>query len=188
MNTSFHTWRAAGLALLGFAALALSGCAASGPSPGEGFADVPGGKVWYRVVGTGRGTPILLLHGGPGVPSNYLNPLAALGDDRPVVFFDQLGTGHSDHPKDQSLWTTERYVREVAAVREALGLKEVYLYGHSWGTILAAEYMYTRPAGVKGLIFASPVRNSRRRRWSTTSATWRGASPGRPTSSRPSRS
>ncbi|MCG8692645.1 MAG: hypothetical protein MI806_15690, partial [Minwuiales bacterium] len=37
------------------------------------------------------GTPLLTLHGGPGASHDYLEPLAALGDDRPVVFFDQLG-------------------------------------------------------------------------------------------------
>lgn len=135
----------------------LAGCASHGLQPGEGYAAVPGGRVWYRIVGSGVKTPLLLLHGGPGVPSNYLNPLAALADERPVIFFDQLGTGRSEHPEDQSLWTIERYVKEVAAVREALGLKEVVLYGHSWGTILAAEYMYTRPLGVRGLVLASPA-------------------------------
>ena len=71
--------------------------------PGEGYIPVTGGKVWYRIVGTGKGTPLLVLHGGPGVPSYYLNPLAALGDDRPVVFYDQLGCGRSDQPADTSL-------------------------------------------------------------------------------------
>jgi len=145
------------LAVFSAAVVAFSGCTTQRLSPGEGYADVPGGRVWYRVVGGGAKTPLLLLHGGPGVPSNYLNPLAALTDERPVVFFDQLGTGRSDHPDDQSLWTINRYVKEVAAVRKALGLEEVYLYGHSWGTILAAEYMFTRPSGVRGLVFASPA-------------------------------
>jgi proline iminopeptidase len=44
--------------------------------------DVPGGKVWYQVVGSGTKTPLLLLHGGPGVPSYYLKPLAALAGSR----------------------------------------------------------------------------------------------------------
>src|SRR5258705_10856193 len=60
---------------------------------GEGYINVDGGKVWYRVTGTGDKTPILVLHGGPGIPSYYLKPLEALGKDRQVVFFDQLGCG-----------------------------------------------------------------------------------------------
>ncbi|MGQ0646883.1 MAG: proline iminopeptidase-family hydrolase [Gemmatimonadaceae bacterium] len=117
---------------------------------------VPGGKVWYRMQARGSGTPIILLHGGPGVPSNYLNPLLALSEDRPVFLYDQLGTGKSDQPADTSLWRTERFVRELQALRDSLGLDEVFIYGHSWGTMLAASYMETKPAGVRGVVFASP--------------------------------
>ena len=48
------------------AAAGLAGCAKP-PGPGDGYADVPGGKVWWKRVGTGTKTPILTLHGGPGV-------------------------------------------------------------------------------------------------------------------------
>src|SRR5262245_3865959 len=67
---------------------------------GEGFINVDGGKVWYRVAGYGNKTPILVLHGGPGAPSYYLKPLIALGTDRKVIFYDQLGCGKSDHSVD----------------------------------------------------------------------------------------
>jgi proline iminopeptidase len=53
----------------------------------EGFIDVPGGRVWYAVEGAGApGVPLLCLHGGPGIPHDYLEPLADLADDRPVIF------------------------------------------------------------------------------------------------------
>src|SRR5579872_5440507 len=77
---------------------------------GQGYLDVDGGKIWYRVVGTGNKTPILLLHGGPGVPSYYLKPMSALGTDRKVIFFDQLGCGKSDHITDTTLMTVDHYV------------------------------------------------------------------------------
>src|SRR5437667_5380200 len=95
--------------------LGLFGCKPGGTrlSPAEGFIDVPGGRVWYRVVGKGPRTPLVLLHGGPGAPSYYLKPLAALGDERPVVFYDQLGCGRSDRPKDSALWTIPRFVAEL---------------------------------------------------------------------------
>lgn len=125
--------------------------------PGEGYVAVPGGKVWYRIVGSGKRTPLLVLHGGPGAPSYYLKPLAALADERPVIFYDQLGAGRSDHVTDTTLFTIDRFVQELAAVRKALGLKEVHLLGHSWGSILAAEYMFTKPSGVRSVILASPA-------------------------------
>ncbi len=126
-------------------------------SPGEGFVEVPGGRVWYRIVGGGTATPLLLLHGGPGAPSYYLNPLAALADERPVIFYDQLGAGRSDHTTDTTLFTIDRFVAELAALRDTLGLTEVHLLGHSWGSILAAEYLFTRPEGIRSVIFASPA-------------------------------
>src|SRR5712692_7209597 len=107
------------------------------PAPGEGYIQVPGGRVWYRIVGNGPRTPLLVLHGGRGAASYYLKPLAALADERPVIFYDQLGTGHSDHPPDTTTPRLERLVDELARVRLALGLKEVHLYGHSWGAVLA---------------------------------------------------
>ena len=46
----------------------------------EGFVDVEGGKVWYKIFGSEKNkTPLLLLHAGPGFPSDYLNPLQELG-------------------------------------------------------------------------------------------------------------
>ena len=134
----------------------LPACADVGLEPGEGFVDVTGGRVWYRIVGSGTATPVILLHGGPGASSYYLQPLEALADERPVVFYDQLGSGHSEHPADTSLWNLSRFVEELGQVREALGLEEVHILGHSWGTMLAVEYMLERPEGVQSLILASP--------------------------------
>jgi proline iminopeptidase len=126
---------------------------------GEGHLDTPDGKIWYKVVGSGHETPLLLLHGGPGFSTYYMEPLAALSRDRPVVFFDQLGSGRSDKTHDPALWTIDHFVNQVAFVREALGLDEVYILGHSWGTQLAMDYMATNPAGVLGLVLASPAIN-----------------------------
>ena len=45
----------------------LAGCKFTpGLKPGEGYIDVKGGKIWYRIIGEGKQIPILLLHGGPG--------------------------------------------------------------------------------------------------------------------------
>ena len=32
----------------------------------EGYVDVPGGKIWYEVLGDAGGLPLVTLHGGPG--------------------------------------------------------------------------------------------------------------------------
>lgn len=114
--------------VLALAAL-LASCGERAPmlQPGEGYVAMPGGRVWYRVVGGGRATPLLLLHGGPGFSSHYLRPLAALGDERPVIFYDQLGAGRSDRTADSTGWTEASFVAEVDSLRRALGLREFHL-------------------------------------------------------------
>ena len=121
----------------------------------EGHIDVPGGQVWYKVVGSGESVPLLTLDGGLGGGHDYLEPLNALASERPVVFFDQLGCGKSDTPDDVSLWRIDRFVDEVTAVRDALGLDRIHLLGHSWGGWLAIEYMLGAPSGVVSLTLAS---------------------------------
>ena len=70
-----------------------------------------------------------------------------------MIFYDQLGCGKADSPPDEKLYTIQRAVDEVDALRAALGLKEIILYGHSWGSMLAIEYMCQgRGHGVKQLI------------------------------------
>lgn len=123
----------------------------------QGFVEVPGGKVWYEIMGPEKaGIPLLLLHGGPGFTSDYLRPLEALADDRPVIFYDQLGGGQSDRPQDTSLWKIDRFVEELSIVRRELKLDTVHLFGHSWGTMLATQYMLLSPGGIKSLVLASP--------------------------------
>jgi proline-specific peptidase len=124
----------------------------------EGTISFRGQKVWYRSAGArealGR-LPLLCLHGGPGLPHDYLEPLEAVAAaGRRVIFYDQLGCGNSDHPYDPSLWTIPLFLDELVAMRKALGLVQVHLFGHFWGGMLAMEYALTRPEGLAGLILA----------------------------------
>ncbi|WP_232285979.1 proline iminopeptidase-family hydrolase [Solidesulfovibrio carbinoliphilus] len=127
------------------------------------FVDVPGGRVYCRTVGHGApGLPLLVLHGGPGVPHDYLEPLEALADERPVVFYDQLGCGLSDRPDDPALFTVSRFVAELDAVRRALKLSRLHLLGQSWGTMLAVDYLLEKgQAGVAGLVLSGPCLSAR---------------------------
>jgi proline-specific peptidase len=120
----------------------------------DGTIAVPGGKIWYRTVGEG-GIPLLCLHGGPGMAHDYINPLADLADERMVVFYDQLGCGRSDRPDDPSLWTLDRSMAEVAAVREALDLDRIHLFGNSWGGWLALQYTLDRRPSLESLVISS---------------------------------
>jgi proline-specific peptidase len=121
----------------------------------HGRVAVEGGQVAYRVYGAGS-RALLCLHGGPGCPSSYLDSIADLAtDDLRVVFYDQLGCGESEAPDDPSLWTIERFVRELEQVRSALDLGRIDLLGHSFGGMLAQEWALAHPAALRTLILAS---------------------------------
>lgn len=123
----------------------------------EGYIAVTGGKVWFRIVGANKpGIPLLALHGGPGATSDPLEMLAPLADERPLILYDQLGSGRSDVPADNSFYRVDRYVEELAQVRAALGLKRIHLLGHSWGTMLAVDYLLTKPEGIESLVLVGP--------------------------------
>jgi proline iminopeptidase len=143
--------------LLGlFTLFLMNACTTSTPTK-EGFIEVEGGKIWYRIDGKGDKTPVLLLHGGPGSSSFNLDPLKELSQDRPVIFLDQLGCGRSTRITDTTLMTIEKNVEQLEQVRKALKLDKFYLYGHSWGTMLGMDYYVKYPKGIQGLIFSSPL-------------------------------
>lgn len=124
----------------------------------EGFVSFRGYDVWYRMVGNrdepGR-LPLLCLHGGPGVPHDYLEPLEAVATSgRRVIFYDQLGSGNSDHPHNPAMWTVPLFVAEVGVARQALELERVHILGQSWGGMLAMEYALTQPQGLASLVVA----------------------------------
>ena len=118
-----------------------------------------GYETWCRVVGEADAEgklAVICLHGGPGGTHDYLEPLEALAETgRRAVFYDQLGCGKSDLPDDESLYTVDLFVDELGAVRDALGLDRIHLFGNSWGGMLAMEYALTQPAGLASLVLAS---------------------------------
>lgn len=149
--------------LLGLAGLTV-GCAQPAQElPREGRIAVPGGEVVWRRFGDGPKTPLLAAHGGPGFPSDYLETLAALGDERSVYLWDQLGCGRSDRPTDPALWNVPRFVEEMHAVRTGLGLERLHILGQSWGTCLSTDYLLTKgQEGVASVTLAGPVMSARR--------------------------
>jgi proline iminopeptidase len=135
--------------------LLLLAALACGAQSQEGFLNVPGGPVWYRVTGAGKGVPLMVLHGGPGGTSCSLGVLSKLSG-QPLVIYDQLGSGRSGRPADRKLWTVERFVEELHAVRQQLGLKRMHLMGHSWGASLATAYVLAKgTTGIESLVLAS---------------------------------
>lgn len=115
--------------------------------------------VWTKRIGNNPKIKLLLLHGGPGATHEYFESFDSFlpGEQIEFYYYDQLGCGNSDAPKDTSLWDLPRFVDEVEQVREGLGLDSTnfYLLGHSWGGVLAAEYALKYPHNLKGVIISN---------------------------------
>ena len=113
-------------------------------------------NVWTKKVGNGK-IKVLLLHGGPGFSHDYFECFEDFLPSEGISFYyyDQLGCGNSDAPADSSLWNLPRYVEEVEQVRKGLGLDSFYLLGHSWGGMLAMEYLSKYQSHVKGAVISN---------------------------------
>ncbi|MCP4473528.1 MAG: proline iminopeptidase-family hydrolase [Gammaproteobacteria bacterium] len=109
-------------------------------------------------VGEDSKEVLLLLHGGPGTPCNYLRDSHfPFYSDKglKVVTFDQLGCGESSQATDPSLWHIERFVEEMEQVRKALNIDTMHLLGHSWGALLGLDYCLKYPDRVQSFVIAN---------------------------------
>ncbi|MGG9963738.1 proline iminopeptidase-family hydrolase [Ferruginibacter sp. SUN106] len=123
--------------------------------------ETPKGKfnIWTKSVGNNPKIKLLLLNGGPGATHEYFECFESFFPQQDIefIYYDQLGCGLSDNPKDTSMWDLARFVEEVEQVRKALHLTKdnFYLLGHSWGGILAMQYALKYQDNLKGLIISN---------------------------------
>jgi proline iminopeptidase len=117
--------------------------------------------VWTKRVGNNPTIKVLLLHGGPGATHEYLEAFDSYFPKAGIeyYYYDQLGSAYSDQPDQPTLWDLPRFVEEVEQVRKALKLDKsnFYLYGQSWGGILAMEYALKYQQNLKALIISNMV-------------------------------
>lgn len=128
----------------------------------------------YRIAGDlGKGRPLVALHGGPGVPSNYMDPFGKLAEKYgiPVILYDQFGCGASlpSRPKDrerfdklnaqEGFWSVELFIDELDNLLNRLGIADDFdLLGQSWGGMLSANFVIDRqPKGLKHLVLADTM-------------------------------
>jgi proline iminopeptidase len=116
---------------------------------------VRGVELLVRRVG--RGSPAVVLHGGPGAHHDYLLPgFDALADRRELIYYDQRGGGRSPVARDVAVGWTE-HVADLEALRTTWGLERLTLAGYSWGGLLALLYAVSHPGRVGRLALISPA-------------------------------
>ncbi|HAD97559.1 MAG TPA: hypothetical protein DCG19_09140 [Cryomorphaceae bacterium] len=121
-----------------------------------------GSRIGYYKVESTSGdasSPIIYLHGGPGGMIKdeiieVLKPLSELGHD--VYFYDQIGSGHSvrlDHIRE---YTVARHVADLKEIIEKINSEKVIIIGHSWGCLLAINFIQHHPEKVEKIILEGP--------------------------------
>ena len=140
-----------------FAILLAGACVAQQPAsyPIEsGFIDAHGVLIYYELLG--RGTPLVILHGGPGASHDYFLPyLLPLARQHRLVFIDERGSGKSEKLEDPSGYTVENMAEDVEAVRQGLKLGKIGLLGHSCGGVLAQAYALKYQRNLTHLVLCS---------------------------------
>ncbi len=126
----------------------------------EGYVDAQGVLIYYQIIG--RGAPLMIVHGGPGVSHDYLMPyLLPLARSNQLIFIDERGSGRSEKLEDAAQYTVENMVEDVEKVRQALHLGKVSLLGHSFGGVLAQAYAFKYQQNLTHLVLGGTFYSTR---------------------------
>ena len=155
------------LLIVGLASLS-AGCAeGDGRSEAQGSAGLgvqeghvaagPDVNLFYRLVGTGSDT-LVVVHGGPGFNMDYFfDDLQPLTDRLTLIFYDQRGTGQSSLVVDSAQLAASWFAEDLEAVRSHFGLGRLNILGHSWGAGVAALYAMRYPTNVSRLLIVGGI-------------------------------
>jgi proline iminopeptidase len=120
----------------------------------EGIIQTEGGVIHYKKYG--KGMPILIINGGPGMNCEGFSSLATLlSDQYTAILYDQRGTGKSELQKtDSTTITMALMARDIETLRQQLHLKTWIVLGHSFGGIMAQYYASKYPESVQAMILS----------------------------------
>jgi len=133
------------------AALLTTALTAQAEAPKSGYVKVNGLKYYYEI--SGKGEPLLLLHGGLGSIDMFRPIIPAFTEHRQLIAIDLQGHGR-----------TELGIRkfglpdlgdDMAAVLTQLGYKNVDIMGYSFGGGVAFRFAVQHRDMIRRLAFAS---------------------------------
>ena len=126
----------------------------------KGFVNAHGVLIYFKTVG--KGSPLVIVHGGPGASHDYFLPyLLPLARTHRLIFIDERGSGRSQRLQDTSRYTVEAMVEDLEDVRVALNLGKVAVLGHSYGGVVAQAYALKYQQNLTGLILGSTFASTR---------------------------
>lgn len=121
----------------------------------NGLKSVNGTELYFKVIG--KGSPLIVIHGGPGLNQSYFFPyLDALAKNHTLIFYDQRSSGKSALSVQQNM-NFHQFALDIDSIRKIFGYEKINLMGHSWGGLLAAYYATNYPDQVQSLIFCNTV-------------------------------
>ena len=121
----------------------------------EGYRTINGIQMYYKMMGSG--TPLLILHGGPGLDHSYFLPqFAELAKDYRLLFIDQRSNGRTEAP-DSTRMNLSFFIEDIESVRKEFALGKLNLLGHSWGALIAMFYAVRYPENLNSMILMNPV-------------------------------
>lgn len=122
-------------------------------------------NIWTKRIGNNPKIKVLLITGGPGATHEYAEAFDSFFPQEEIeyIYYDQLGCGNSDNPRDTALYDLNRSVEEVEQVRKALNLtnENFYVWGHSWGGVVAMEYALKYQDNLKALIISDMMASAK---------------------------
>jgi proline iminopeptidase len=108
--------------------------------------------IYYEICGNPRGTPVFVIHGGPGLGCNpdmrrFFNPEKFL-----IVLHDQRGAGKSRPNAEIRENNTQNLVEDIERLRRKFKMGKIILFGGSWGSTLSLAYAQAYPDNVSGMV------------------------------------
>ena len=123
------------------------------------YIEAEGARLFVRSVGSG--TPLVIIHGGPGMSHDYLAPqlIDLLAREYRLIFYDQRASGRSAGVEDTTRLTMAQFISDLESLRKSLQLDRMNLLGHSFGGLLAMYYAaaYNHATGKIILLDTSPA-------------------------------
>ena len=104
----------------------------------------------------GSGDPIIVVHGGPGLGSDYIAPhLKELSKTNKVIYYDQRNSGQSPLDLDSTKISLSGFIEDIDLIRKHYKEDKVAILAHSWGGLLGMKYTLQYPEKVSHLILVS---------------------------------
>jgi len=148
-------------AVVVFAAACASAPPQAPPTAASGSLRVEGARIHFETIG--RGEPIIVVHGGPGMDHGYLRPgMDELARTHRLVFYDQRGSGRTEGEVTRATVNIDAFLGDITALADSLRLPRFTLLGHSFGGLLAMHYAARHPERLRALVLMNTVEPGRR--------------------------